>query len=372
MQAPQKILPLTSLRFFAALYVVFFHTTPLILRAYLPAFFAGYISLGFSSVSFFFTLSGYILAVVYLAKGGRLNRKRFWLARFARIYPLFVFTLILETPNLLIYRISNYGMANAVAKTSVTFVANLAMLQAWFLQLKGIDDPNWSLAVETVFYLIFPFIAYPLWRLSRRGALVLLCVTYLAAIAAPYVGTQLHIYMDVLKYNPLFHIAEFVAGILLARWHASVLGHEGSRRSLQKLSPILALAAIGLFCAVVHYQALIPLAIIHDGLLIPISSLAIVAFASNNKLIERAFSGAVFVALGEASYGLYLIHIPIAHYVTKAHLESSVRFFPVYILLVIGMSVAIFYAFERPMRRAILKWTSTPPRESLPESSLAQ
>lgn len=70
MQGQQRILPLTSLRFFAALFVVFFHTTPLALRARLPGVIAQTLGLGFTSVSFFFTLSGYILAIVYLSRGG--------------------------------------------------------------------------------------------------------------------------------------------------------------------------------------------------------------------------------------------------------------------------------------------------------------
>jgi peptidoglycan/LPS O-acetylase OafA/YrhL len=58
------------------------------------------ISLGYVSVSFFFFLSGYILSVAYLSGGHNFPSKaNFYSARFARIYPLYILTIILDTPD---------------------------------------------------------------------------------------------------------------------------------------------------------------------------------------------------------------------------------------------------------------------------------
>src|ERR1700760_2252759 len=66
----EKIHALTSLRFFAALYVVLYHTLWFAIPSITPSSIVGRIlSLGFLSVSFFFLLSGYILALVYLRDG---------------------------------------------------------------------------------------------------------------------------------------------------------------------------------------------------------------------------------------------------------------------------------------------------------------
>lgn len=64
-----KILPLTSARFFAALYVVLYHTALGVpsLRKYGGAF-RRVIEMGNISVSFFFMLAGFILALVYLKR----------------------------------------------------------------------------------------------------------------------------------------------------------------------------------------------------------------------------------------------------------------------------------------------------------------
>jgi hypothetical protein len=48
-------------------------------------------------ISVFFTLSGYILAVVYLQSDAAIDKK-FWLARFARIYLLITVALLLDPP----------------------------------------------------------------------------------------------------------------------------------------------------------------------------------------------------------------------------------------------------------------------------------
>jgi peptidoglycan/LPS O-acetylase OafA/YrhL len=71
-QVSEKIHALTSLRFFAALYVVSYHTIHA--SSFLPRISGTIVdkvvSLGYVSVSFFFLLSGYILSMVYLRRGG--------------------------------------------------------------------------------------------------------------------------------------------------------------------------------------------------------------------------------------------------------------------------------------------------------------
>ena len=82
------IVPLTSLRGFAALAVVGFHFAPLM--AGIPIF-----SKGFLGVDLFFLLSGFILTTVYSKE---LNVRSFFVARAARTYPLHLFTLAVLLP----------------------------------------------------------------------------------------------------------------------------------------------------------------------------------------------------------------------------------------------------------------------------------
>ena len=93
MPLPAVIHSLTSLRFLAAAWVVFFHFKEFFPDTALQeSRFAGY---GFLGVDFFFVLSGFVLAHVYLPKV-REQRFDYWsflVRRIGRIYPLHVLTL---------------------------------------------------------------------------------------------------------------------------------------------------------------------------------------------------------------------------------------------------------------------------------------
>src|SRR5271170_4068317 len=86
----QDLKQLTSLRFFAAIWVVLYHFWPS-LGVPMPAL----VAKGYLGVELFFTLSGFILCHVYLQGfgEGRFNYSAFLWARLARIYPVHFATL---------------------------------------------------------------------------------------------------------------------------------------------------------------------------------------------------------------------------------------------------------------------------------------
>src|SRR5688572_1698523 len=166
--------PLTSLRFFAAIGVVFYHTYATFLPSKpFPAFVDRSIALGFLGVSCFFVLSGFILAYNYLDPPGsgssgtvRAGPRSFLIARFARIYPLYLLGLLIHAPFIVAYRFSNEASAiTALGKLIVSFGVNAGLAQGWLAQLKGgWNPPGWSLSAEAFFYLVFPFVAPIVWR----------------------------------------------------------------------------------------------------------------------------------------------------------------------------------------------------------------
>ena len=87
---------LTTLRFFAALHVVLFHMRVIGILPGGPWWFHNFASIGFVGVNFFFVLSGFIL--VYTYDGPDLNVRKFWWARFARIYPAYILSLVVAAP----------------------------------------------------------------------------------------------------------------------------------------------------------------------------------------------------------------------------------------------------------------------------------
>lgn len=76
--------------------------------------------------------------------------------------------------------------------------------------------------------------------------------------------------------------------------------------------------------------------------------------------------------LGEASFGLYLIHIPTYHIYQHLQLQRHAAFYPLYVLTSIGLSVMSFYWIESPSRRWILKRFKLRPKETMEMASDAQ
>src|ERR1700739_1236064 len=91
------IKPLTSLRFLFAL-MVFLSHLQFVQDKTLAKVYVDFFKEGRLGVSFFFILSGFILSLTYKQKitAGTVSKKEFWVARFARIYPLHIITFLVS------------------------------------------------------------------------------------------------------------------------------------------------------------------------------------------------------------------------------------------------------------------------------------
>lgn len=169
------------MRGLAALMVVLSHAS-----GYIPLMFFGLpdplryaISAnGYSGVSIFFTVSGFLITNKILASQdatGRFSISTFYLHRAARILPCLVLMVIagLFVATLGIERFAiNWRTVPERLVYIFTFVYNVN-----FTSLPGAPrlwDPLWSLSVEEVFYLCFPAM---LLFVRRRLALVLMLLT---------------------------------------------------------------------------------------------------------------------------------------------------------------------------------------------------
>ncbi len=371
----EKIHALTSLRFFAALYVVCYHTVwtflPWIRREQLLGRF---LNLGYISVSFFFLLSGYILGIVYLRRGAPVRLADFYRARFARVYPLFFLTILLDIPSTLQNWTAHYGVKSALVKTFLSFTGTAAMLQGYRMQFTYINFPSWSLSAETFFYLIFPFIGIALWKLSgTRLWMAAICI-YCAGMSLVYLAFH-HIPVDPAKRLPFLHVSTFALGIVLARWQ--MLRH--SRQSQPPRSAgsgvsryLVFLVTLGILAAVIYWSRSIPEVILCDGLLAPLFICWIWVFSDSDWSAAKLLNAPWLVVLGEASFGLYLIHIPVFHLIDWLGINHGPVLFVLYLGLCIALSVLSFYFYEGPMRRLILKRRPLHLKETLEMASDAQ
>jgi peptidoglycan/LPS O-acetylase OafA/YrhL len=367
--ARPKIHALTSIRFFAALYVVFFHTqwgVPPGSRL------EEYLSMGNASVCFFFLLSGYILALVYLREGKPVAVRKFYVARFARIYPLYFAGLLLDFPFAVAFRVAKYGLGHAIERILILFAGSLVMMQMWMQASAAINGPSWSLCVETIFYVSFPFCGPWLWKLGKRQVWIAASLLYVIEVAmsgAIYHRRPYHVPgLDIVSF-----IAIFGLGVLVARWQSlNTEETQNDSRLKRKAWFVFALASL---CAVgvassaywLNRMNLQPAYILAPVFMAWIWSLSVTQI-----LPAWLLSARWLVVLGEASFGLYLIHMPVRHAFEMLHWDGSARSYPLYLGICIGLSLLSLYYLETPARRMILNRFHSRTKETLEASSDAQ
>ena len=151
---------LTGLRFLAAAQVVLFHSIGPRLDHLAPPL-AGLLGAGYTGVSLFFVLSGFVLAYNYLApgQGGTTKTGNFLAARVARIYPVYLIGVLLALPGLAGKLLRDHGPGDAFLAGSPVVLSALTLTQSWIPAYAcRVNCPGWSLSVEAFFYLAFPLL----------------------------------------------------------------------------------------------------------------------------------------------------------------------------------------------------------------------
>lgn len=352
----EKLEALTSLRFIAAILVVVYHTLPPEMLDAWPAL-TNIRGSGFTGVSLFFCLSGFILFIVY----EHLSRHRgeilqFLVARVARIYPLYVFSLMLDLPRLVAVRIDGYGLELGIAATGVTLAGNLLMLQVWVPQLGGLNYPSWSVATEAAFYVAFPFVIVFVRRIqTTRAVLACLCATFAIAIVVTSISAGLAgsgTAQVLLSRNPIAKFPEFLAGMLLGAFWLRRRVHEDR---ISFLPDAVALSGLMVWVGV---MAAGPEAVggekMMNTILMPIFWLLIFGLASRTAKVSRALAAQPFVFLGEISYAIYLLHAPLQYLFFKnMALKIDLPIYLIYLAALFCTSAAAYMVIEVPLRRRI-------------------
>ena len=304
--------PLTSVRFLAAIYVVFYHQRA-VLSVPADSLTLRFLNSGYTGVTLFFVLSGFILAYNYPRVAAR---KDFWIARFARVYPLYVFSLALMLAGI---SVSRHALVRPPHFALATLLA-FTLLQSWILSLAfALNIPAWTLSVEAFFYVSFPFVL-PLLQRVRNSAFIAFQLAYLLLLALPLLlalhpstamaGTRVGVFLE--SPFPLVRLNAFLlgvyTGVLFTRsfvraGSAVLVLHPASRLHLWLLIP-----AVTVPLALFVWNPSVLWAPLRTGFLELAFALLLWCLAQVDWPILTNHTAQM---AGEISYGIYILQEPV-------------------------------------------------------------
>ncbi len=371
--AAAPIRALTSLRFLPAIWVVLHH--------YGESFVQGghgerLLEGGYTGVALFFVLSGFILAVNYPPE--RLRWKPFLKARLARIYPVYVMGTLVALP--LFFDGNRYvplALEENIRATTLQVILNALLVQAWLPDHAAVlNRAGWSLSVEALFYVSFvPIVAWKATRalLDRSWlALILLWllgISFVAIwqaahpglLAVPGLTGEDAWNVNFASFHPLMRLPEFLMGIALGRWHLRGGRIPGPGWWI--------LFSTGVVAASLFLAGPFDMRYLHNTFLALPFAIIILGFAQLRGRAAEWMGHPVPHLLGEASYALYILHMPVHDWMKfgsyKLGIDVSNPIWTLtYLLVAIAVSVLVFRFFETPARRWIRAWGEPRSRKS--------
>lgn len=336
---------LTSLRFIFAMMVFGAHCYVI------DNFFsAHFFKEGFVGVSFFFVLSGFIITYNYQHKleERKTDKRTFWIARIARVYPLHWLTLFIAAMS------GDYVVASGSVDWIAHFLTSLTLTNAYIPKddyFFSFNSPAWSLCCEQLFYFCFPFLI-PLAKNYRR---LLYAFVFVAVIVI--VGMYLAPQEEIKGYwyvNPITRFPDFIVGMLLFRLYEYL--KEQKITSLQ--GSMMEFLSVIVFMSFYLYAEEIPKVYRYSCYYWLPVAMVLISFALQKGILSRLLNNRFMITGGEISYSFYLIHLfillPYAEWQKSTDLKiewyCSV---PVLFVIIFLLSILSYRYFEKPMNKKI-------------------
>ena len=358
----EKLAPLTSLRFVAAMMILFHHG-----HAEFKTIGTAVAGLPLSGgVSFFFVLSGFILAYSNPRIPSFSAALEFWGKRFARIWPIHIATILLLL-------VMNAKISGGTFETAGAITANVLLLQSWFSDFRYIFSLNavsWSISAEAFFYLLFPALIYRIdqtWavKLALCSVLVVLsCLFYQDQATAGTLPESVFPTWMLIQFSPPARLLEFMAGIVaFVLWRKHLQNLAISRAGWTVIEAIVIAIAVTAWMQ----SHRIPVHLLGDfargwwflaGVFIVPATLIILLMATSKGIISTVLNKRPLVFLGEISFSLYMVHQLVLRFYQNS--RSLFNGYPNDAVMIwyIGTSILaaaiLWLAVEEPCRRVIV------------------
>jgi len=339
--------PLNFIRFVLAVSVILFHYGV----AYYPfnqPFLKILIVHSSFRVSFFFFISGFVMCMVYAKQIPGLTAKYFYRRRFTRIFPLywlaFVWTLLVV---IFIKDASPKGL------NIILHALGLQSLNPG--HVLDLNYPTWSISVELIFYLVFPFLLKWMMKFSFKKLMTITFIIWFLQslqhiLFVKYVYNGTKVSEEFVSSFPLWHLSTFFVGMSAARF----ISLNTKERFIIKYAQVFFVLALLIFAYIIFIPNPL-LTYVHNGLLSPVFMLLIVALYYDRSVIHSVLSYKHISDLGNLSYGLFIFQYPVWVVCAKIAGENFVVsswFFLLYFLILLAVAKTVNIIFEKP----VLKW----------------
>jgi peptidoglycan/LPS O-acetylase OafA/YrhL len=328
---------------------------------------------GWQGVTVFFVLSGYLITTLALREEeqrGALSLAAFYVRRSLRIFPLYYLTLAIYCG--LIFALGMNPEKRFLLSGALPYYLLYFQEIPFFYGLAGetgaIQHANipfyqsWSLGIEEKFYLVWPLVAFVLWRgrtlLRLRGAAI---VTALFALVPPFfklAGCESAAAV-------LFPYYPILAGCGLALLLNDPAWFDRLRFLGRRAWTLTTLAV---FVALHLVRPQLPgeaptLAYLCDATYVFAVTTFLTAILMGKGRVQRALRWEPLVTVGRLSYGVYLVHIlclNIAQKVFPPHTGNAAVSIGAYVLTcAISIAVAWLLAavVEKPCIEIGRRWS---------------
>jgi peptidoglycan/LPS O-acetylase OafA/YrhL len=403
MSVRRPIPSLTGLRFVAAMCVVASHALGQLVPfpASQPEWYVYASAASGIGMTLFFVLSGFVIQYNYgasIRQEGIRGIFNFFVARFARLYPLYALCLA--------YDFFSHWRHGTLHPVSISLAYYLLMMQSWIYLVIGdnnliyqygpIPQVSWSISTEWLFYVTYPAICFlllrlPTYRAKLAAGTMFSIISYgaLFVIFTHYQGinqfavesfgpvADIHSHWQdcyirwLVYFSPYSRIAEFILGCLSAAVFMQ-LQDRPITRSEARIGVLVLVAAlvgiVGLYHAMFGPPYSGPpfkfVTFLHMSFgFAPLVAVVIFCCARYRTWLSAALSVPGVVLCGEISYSVYLLHIVVILVVSRGaisvtHLSAEVFDLALVgfaLIATIGVSFISYTLWESPTRRVIRK-----------------
>lgn len=355
---------LDALRFFAASFVVVQHIQDNQFTQglpYLPEY--AFLNKGVAAVTFFFTLSGFLITYLLLEERKNTNDvkiRQFYIRRVLRIWPLYFIIVIVGfvlywalLPTLGIATKNQYPLIDGL----LYFVFMMPNVANQYFQVGGILIILWSIGVEEQFYLIWA----PLMKFCKQNILYVLLILFWVSI-----------FIHLVNYEGLLGVSSTWQAIISElQFHYMAAGGMLAYGAFYHKQKLLQWSVFTkrtvqwvLLTALLAYFLFIPGEFINEYLrasIMPFLFAWLIVNVSINPNKVFGLQIPVLKRLGHISYGIYMYHMIVIYAVSYVTMKTGiyqkhpVLFQSIYHLSVVGVTLTLahfsYQYIEKPFLR---------------------